>query len=272
MAYYDKKSGEGFYIAAEDKYGNVKRIYFNSIRNYLYLSHFNFAYPDSRKNIIDQLQHFSLKGKLNYTMATQLFKGDWIDAALIYRKWVEEEKPIFISKGKLKFRNDISDFSRIREMIEFFIKNNSNIVVAVNIVGLEEFPGLEIEDLALGGDWGKGVMRNGSAELLDMLVRKFGAITAFNHDTGHWIIKCREDLRNVINCSEIEKYAYPKAIIKMENFNPPPWPSFKGKMTLSCLGSKYIFERIIKSAEDTYCGNVNWTRISMLSMLCPSRR
>jgi len=284
MAYYDKKSGEGFYIAAEDKYGNVKRIYFNSIRNYLYLyfTHFNFAYPDSRKNIIDQLQHFSLKGKLNYTMATQLFKGDWIDATLIYRKWVEKEKPIFISKGKLKFRNDISDkvklvcfgilyrirrpinksatydeddpnsdFSRIRKMIEFFIKNNSNIVVAVNIVGLEEFPGLEIEDLALGGDWGKGVMRNGSAELLDTLVRKFGAITAFNHDTGHWIIKCREDLRNVINCSEIEKNAYPKAIIKMEDFNPPPWPSFKGKMTLSCLGSKYIFKRIIKSAEDT---------------------
>jgi len=284
MAYYDGDSGEGFYIAAEDKNGNVKRVYFNSIDGllYLYFTHFNFALPGPRDEVIKQLQYFSLRDKLNYTIATQVFVGDWIDAAMIYRKWVEEERPIFISKGKLKVRSDIServkltsiailyrirrpinesatlnendpnsDFSRIKEMVDFFREKEHNLKVAVSIVGLEEFPGLEVGDLALGGDWGKGVMRNNSAELLDKLWKELEVITAFNRDTGHWILKCREDLREVINCDQIESDAIPKAIIKMENFEPPPWPAFKGKMTLSCLGSSYIIERIIKGVEDT---------------------
>ena len=73
MAYYDDESG--FYIGAHDKNDNTKEIEFHEEKNGIKLE-FR-VFPGTNDEIYS----------MDYNMVLGTFKGDWHDAAEIYRKW-----------------------------------------------------------------------------------------------------------------------------------------------------------------------------------------
>lgn len=77
MAYYDETSG--LYIAAHDNHNNLKGIDFYRYKNGIKLQFRHFTGADFGERYI-----------MSYPMVTEFFKGEWQDAADIYRNWFEE--------------------------------------------------------------------------------------------------------------------------------------------------------------------------------------
>ncbi len=118
MALYD--STFGVYMAAEDTTGKTKNLSFNQantvfnpaqVRVYSYFTHFNTVPApignETTQQLARQLQNFSLVGDLNYSVVTDVFAGDWLDATNIYRNWVVGSNAPWIGRGPLETRGDI---------------------------------------------------------------------------------------------------------------------------------------------------------------------
>lgn len=123
MAFYDPSvTGAGLYVQAEDPDGSTKNLYFNSgnsalrpaqRRLYMYFTHFN-HFPSVGSGVPAALREadfraFGLVSKLGYPMRLETFRGDWIDAALLYRGWVTARQPSFLPAARLEERTDISE-------------------------------------------------------------------------------------------------------------------------------------------------------------------
>ncbi|MBI1849842.1 MAG: hypothetical protein HYR85_05810 [Planctomycetes bacterium] len=118
MAYYDATAG--FYMQAEDTSGRVKNLYFdkahpvinpNATRLMTYFTHFNTAPAptngESTAQIHGEMTYFSLGDVLGYTVSTDVFTGDWFDAASLYRQWVQSSGAPWVSRGPLATRTDL---------------------------------------------------------------------------------------------------------------------------------------------------------------------
>lgn len=119
LAYYDgsagadKKTG-GLYMAAEDPGGYTKAVYFRPDKAgetlELLIGHYNFApdpFENRRKKVADGFATISIGDKLPYAVVTDLFHGDWMDAADLYRGWLDRARPPFLAKGPIHQRTDI---------------------------------------------------------------------------------------------------------------------------------------------------------------------
>lgn len=119
LAYYDDdpvkdKATGGLYIAAEDPAGYLKSFYFEPAPDgdtfEMLIGHYNVA-PDPlvtrRPTTAESLARIDLGDKLPYRVVTDLFHGDWYDAADLYRAWLDREKPPFLANGPLHSRTDI---------------------------------------------------------------------------------------------------------------------------------------------------------------------
>jgi hypothetical protein len=117
MAYYDPSMG--FYVQAEDVAGTTKNLYFDvasprlnpgTTRLYTYVTHFNTAPApangESLAQIRDSLTYFALRDLLGYSVTTDVFHGDWLDAAHEYRDWVLSSGAPWVSRGPLATRTD----------------------------------------------------------------------------------------------------------------------------------------------------------------------
>ncbi len=121
LAYYDddpvtdEETG-GLYVAAEDPAGNLKSFYFEPALDgdsfEMLVGHYNVA-PDPfvtrRPSTVESLKQIDLGDKLPYRVVTDLFRGDWYDAADLYRAWLEREAPPFLANGPLHSRQDLPD-------------------------------------------------------------------------------------------------------------------------------------------------------------------
>jgi hypothetical protein len=119
MAYYDPTIG--LYMAADDVTGKTKNLYFNKgnpvlspskTRVYCYFTHFNTAPAPAAGQTSEQVARafgsFSLRSKLGYTVVTDVFSGDWLDATKIYREWVLASGAPWIGLGPIVNRTDIA--------------------------------------------------------------------------------------------------------------------------------------------------------------------
>jgi len=117
MAYYRRsllqnRPNAGIYIAAKDKAGYVKRLYFDGVTGnarysedalMMYIKHYNFAVydPDGEgtDGVTADLRTFYLDDPppdeltFDYLMAVDVFEGDWMTAADLYRAWVKDDSP-----------------------------------------------------------------------------------------------------------------------------------------------------------------------------------
>lgn len=120
MAYYDPLHA-GLYMQAEDKFGTMKNLYFDSAdsflrpderRFYFYFTHFNqspsIASGASAAARRAELLRFDLKREHDYPMVVTTFAGDWQEAASIYRSWVTGSNVPFVERGSLADRADLA--------------------------------------------------------------------------------------------------------------------------------------------------------------------
>ena len=84
MAAYDAAGKTGLYVGMHDPFGSTKDIYAQGLKDKHAVA-FRFTHPaaDMGKPGVD----FELPGQATW----QLLRGDWFDAATIYRKWVSRE-------------------------------------------------------------------------------------------------------------------------------------------------------------------------------------
>jgi len=84
MAAYDAAGKTGLYVGMHDPFGSTKDIYARGLKDKHAVA-FRFTHPaaDMGKPGVD----FELPGQATW----QLLRGDWFDAATIYRKWVSRE-------------------------------------------------------------------------------------------------------------------------------------------------------------------------------------
>ena len=84
MAAYDSAGKTGLYVGMHDPFGSTKDIYIQGLKEKRAAA-FRFTHPaaDMGKPGVD----FELPGRAVW----QLLRGDWFDAATIYRKWVSRE-------------------------------------------------------------------------------------------------------------------------------------------------------------------------------------
>ena len=80
MALYDRESGDGIYFATNDKSSYTKNytIEFDTLGTCFFVKHF----PDLGDRSFSP----------DYEVITGPFKGDWLSAAKIYRKWAKEQR------------------------------------------------------------------------------------------------------------------------------------------------------------------------------------
>jgi hypothetical protein len=110
---FDRTTG-GLYLAVEDPEGYYKSFFASPTEDRkeldLYVGNFNFApdsFPRDRPSWND-LASISVGEKLPYRVVTAPMLGDWMDVADRYRAWLERERPVFLSQGRLYERTDIA--------------------------------------------------------------------------------------------------------------------------------------------------------------------
>ena len=119
MAYYDPDAA-GLTMQAEDPHGKTKNLYFNAAnstlfpearRMYWHFTHFNTAPSVASGATAEErdaaYRTFGLLPELGYPVVVDTFRGDWIDAAAIYRDWVTAAEPFFLARGPLAERVDM---------------------------------------------------------------------------------------------------------------------------------------------------------------------
>jgi len=99
-ALYDEVSGDGAIFTALDSEGNEKQFRQMYLPEYQVVLHFLRRFPVDRGKGGNQVQN-TFKCQLG------VFKGDWYDAALLYRKWWKQQK--WASRGLL-FNNDVPEY------------------------------------------------------------------------------------------------------------------------------------------------------------------
>lgn len=114
---FDTTTG-GIYVAAEDTAGFHKSLFTSPSPDGkaldLVVGHFNFAsdpYPEGKPSW-DEFREISLGEKLPYRVVTNVFQGDWMTAADLYRAWLDRTKPPFLSEGPFRDRKDLSPETR----------------------------------------------------------------------------------------------------------------------------------------------------------------
>ncbi len=84
MAAYDAAGKTGLYVGMHDPFGSTKDIFAQGVTDQRAVAfRFEHPVPDMGKPGVD----FELPGQVKW----QLLRGDWFDAATIYRKWVSQE-------------------------------------------------------------------------------------------------------------------------------------------------------------------------------------
>jgi len=104
MAAYDAAGKTGLYIGVHDPFGSTKDIFAQGLAKRRAVAfRFEHPVPDMGKPGVD----FELPGQAKW----QLFRGDWYDAATIYRTWVSHEAKWWPSLG-VEGRMDTPEWMR----------------------------------------------------------------------------------------------------------------------------------------------------------------
>ncbi len=279
LYYYDnnKVASSGLYLASHDGNGNLKRLYFSRDKTgnklLMYLRHFNGANPGN--DIFSEFRSFSLKDDYGYDCNISILKGDWQQAADVYRTNMLKQTSVqngFLKKGSFYNRTDItkkikntflmmqhkvtpypnpvdisqnsddgviSDLEREINIVNFLSRDVPNLHFLDqinNYLGGGE-PDIPTNDRGLTG----GDFRVNLPEYIFKLKSIFGkdrVLVGFNQDTGAWL---KPTFTNEMH----------RSIIKLSNFEAYPYEFYGGPTTKSvtCQGSNYILERRLNNSK-----------------------
>ncbi len=120
-ALYDEVSGDGVIFNALDSEGNEKEFRQVYLPEYSVMLHFLRRYPVDRGKGGNQVEN-TFKCQLG------VFKGDWYDAAVIYRKWWKQQK--WASRGPV-YTNDVPEFlKKAPVFLRYYLRQSKNLTPA----------------------------------------------------------------------------------------------------------------------------------------------
>jgi tetratricopeptide (TPR) repeat protein len=144
FAFYNRTSLNGTYLAANDTTGHEKEFKqsWNSINNALICSFIQF--PADR----------GIPGNdyaMTYSIITRPFKGDWYDAARIYRAWWVKQQ--WAAAGTLRNRSDIPEWlKKTPVFLRFYARHSKNKTIEKNVQSARDWSKL-LKKQATAGTW-----------------------------------------------------------------------------------------------------------------------